>query len=265
MESVTLESIAPSASVAAQYKRSIDELVRDMRQDFKTSVIANYRSELAMDGIIDWIGHVVDSWVGKWTDRLDQLSNEVAQDFVGKTKTNYDKRLMRILKRRGFTVRFTNSKRVQDQAQIAIGENTSLIKSVGSQYLDNVRAAVWSSVKDGYDLESLIKQLKHIDGVTDRRAKIIAKDQVAKVNQDFEDARCEELGITEAIWLHSHAGKQPRPSHVKANGTRYNIKQGLYLDGAWTWPAFQINCRCRKKLIIELKPQNNLTFTGVQG
>lgn len=263
MESVTLESIAPSASVAAQYKRSIDDLVRDMRQDFKTSVIANYRSELAMDGIIDWVGHVVDSWVGKWTDRLDQLSNEVAQDFVGKTKTNYDKRLMRILKRRGFTVRFTNSKRVQDQAQIAIGENTSLIKSVGTQYLDNVRAAVWRSVKDGYDLESLIKQLKHIDGVTDRRAKIIAKDQVAKVNQAIEDARSDELGITDAIWLHSSAVKEPRPEHVKANGQRYKIKEGIKFSNGYFKPSEDYGCKCRKRLVIELKEQNNLTFTGV--
>lgn len=252
MAEIQLESIAPNASINKWYREQLYALIDDMRQSIVKDVVRPYRSDLAMDGITDWIGHIMDSLISRWQKNLDTLSEAVARDFVGRSQTHYDKRLQNMLKRRGFTVGFRNSTYVNEQAQIAIGENVSLIKSIGNQYLDNVRAAVWRSVKGGYDLESLIKQLKEIDGVTDRRAKIIARDQTAKANQAFEDARSAELGITEAYWVHSHAGKKPRPEHVKANMVRYTISEGIKFSNGWFKPAEDFNCRCRKKLIIEI-------------
>ena len=72
-----------------------------------------------------------------------------------------------------------------------------------------------------------------------------------KINQAIEEARATELGVTRAIWVHSSASKEPRPSHVKASGTEYELQKGLYLDGEWLKPAQAINCRCRPRLIIE--------------
>lgn len=249
---VKLESIAPNASINKWYREKLYAMIKEMRLDIIQSVVRPYRADLAMDGITDWIGGVLDKLISKWQANLATLGDDIAKDFVGRSRTHYDKRLHNMLKKRGFIVNFRNSRYVEEQAQIAIGENVALIKSIGNQYLDNVRAAVWRSVKDGYDLESLVKQLMQIDGVTERRAKLIARDQCVKANQDFENARAAELGITEAIWLHSHAGRVPRPDHVKANGTRYNISDGLVLDHGRTWPGYEINCRCRKHLIIEI-------------
>ena len=252
MAEIKLDSIAPNASILKQYKDTLHGLIREMRQSIIDDVVRPYRSDLAMDGIADWIGHVMDNLVNKWQDRLGKLSDDVANDLVGKCKTHYDRRLQNMLKKRGFIINFRNSRYVEDQTQIAIGENVSLIKSIANQYLDNVRAAVWRSVKNGYDLESLIKQLRHIDGVSERRATNIAKDQVAKANQMFEDARAQELGITKAIWLHSSAAKVPRADHVKANGIEYEIEKGCYISGEYIKPAQLINCKCRKRLVIEI-------------
>lgn len=255
---ITLPSIPPNSGVIAFYRRSMDDMMRDMRQDIKSQVISRYRSELAMDGIVDWIGHVVDGIVAKWTKNLDLISVDIANDVVGRTRKNYDKRIHALLKRRGMIVNLQMSRKVEEQAKIAIEENTALIKSIGTQYLDKVRSAVWRSVKNGYDLESLTKQLSHIDGVEGRRAKNIAKDQVAKYNQAVEDARAEELGITEAYWVHSSAVKEPRPEHVKANGQRYKISEGIHFSNGWFKPSEDFGCKCRKKLIIELTPQNRM-------
>jgi uncharacterized protein with gpF-like domain len=255
---ITLPSIPPNSAIESFYRRSMDDMMRDMRKDIKTSIIARYRSELAMDGIIDWMGHIVDSIVDKWTKNLDLISVDIANDVVGRTRKNYDKRIHALLKRRGMIVNLQMSRKVEEQAKIAIEENTALIKSIGTQYLDKVRSAVWRSVKNGYDLESLTEQLSQIDGVERRRAKNIASDQVGKYNQAVEDARAQELGITRAIWLHSGASKVPRPSHVKANGVEYELEKGLYLDGEWTHPRQRIGCKCGKRLVINLTPQKQL-------
>ena len=249
---IKLESIAPNASINKWYREQLYAMIKEMRLDIIQSVVRPYRNDLAMDGITDWIGSVLDSLINKWQTNLANLSKDVATDFVGRSKTHYDKRLHNMLKKRGFIVNFRNSKYVEEQTQIAIGENVALIKSIGNQYLDNVRAAVWRSVKGGYDLESLIKQLMQIDGVTERRAKNIARDQTAKANQAFEDARAGELGITHAIWLHSSAVKHPRAQHVVADGERYEIAKGIKFSNGWFKPSEDFGCKCRKYLIIEI-------------
>lgn len=62
--------------------------------------------------------------------------------------------------------------------------------------------------------------------------------------------RQEGLGITEAIWMHSHGGKHPRPSHVAADGKRYTISEGMYLDGVWAWQRREPKCRCVSRSVI---------------
>lgn len=252
---ITLESIAPNASLTKWYREQMQGMMDEMRSDLIQDVVKPMRSEIAMDGILDWMGHVIDGLVSRWQDRLDKLSTQVAQELVSKAKTNYDKRLLGILRKRGFTVNFRHTQYMEDQAQIALGENVALIKSIGNEYLDKVRSAVWRSVKNGYDVESLIKQLKEIDGVTDRRAKNIAKDQTAKLNQAFEDARAKELGITKAKWLHSSAVKVPRHEHVKAHGEIYDIDKGIKFSNGWFKPAQDYGCKCRKYLVIDI-PDN---------
>lgn len=249
---ITLNSIAPSASLIKWYREQMKNMMDEMRSDIISDVVKPYRADIAMDGIIDWIGHVIDSLISRWQDKLEIMPKDIAKALVDKSKTHYDKRLFGQLKKRGFTVNPRYTPDIEEQAKIALEENVALIKSIGNEYLDKVRSAVWRSVKGGYDLESLIKQLKQIDGVTDRRAKNIAKDQCAKLNQAFENARAKELGITEAIWLHSGASKEPRVSHKKANGTRYKIDEGCYIDNEFIQPAFKINCRCRARLLINI-------------
>ncbi|HHN9167526.1 TPA: phage head morphogenesis protein, partial [Escherichia coli] len=45
-------------------------------------------------------------------------------------------------------------------------------------------------------------------------------------------------------------GKQPRPSHVKADGKEFDLDKGLYLDGEWVLPGEAINCRCTWSPVI---------------
>lgn len=249
---ITLNSIAPDASLTKWYREQMQGMMGEIRLDVIDQVVKPYRSEIAMDGILDWMGHVIDGLVNKWMKNLDSISESIAKELVGRSKTNYDKRLHNILRKRGFTVNFKHTQYIQDQAQIALEENVALIKSIGNQYLDKVRSAVWRSVKNGYDLESLVKQLKEIDGVEDRRAKNIAKDQTAKLNQMFEDARARELGITKAKWLHSSAVRTPRHEHVQAHGEIYEIDKGIKFSNGWFKPAQDFGCMCRKYLLIEI-------------
>ena len=65
-------------------------------------------------------------------------------------------------------------------------------------------------------------------------------------------ARQDELGITEAIWVHSGAGKHPRPTHVAMNGKKYDVNKGMWDPAVkrWIFPGEEINCRCISRSII---------------
>jgi uncharacterized protein with gpF-like domain len=125
-----------------------------------------------------------------------------------------------------------------------------LIRSIAAEHLDDVEGAVMRSVQTGRDLGSLTDELQQRYAQTRKRAAFIARDQNSKATATVVRVRQEGLGITEAIWMHSRGSRHPRPSHVAADGKRYTIIEGMYLDGVWTWPGREPNCGCVSRSII---------------
>lgn len=117
--------------------------------------------------------------------------------------------------------------------------------------LAQIETLVTQSVQTGRDLATLTDELKTRFNITDRRAKLIARDQNNKATQLITRQRQQDLGITQAVWKHSHAGKVPRASHVKADGQVYDLNKGLFLDNKWTYPSVEINCRCFSRPVIQ--------------
>ena len=250
----TLPPIHPNLGIERWYKRELMKVINEMRAEVNTLIMDNYKAQsntVAMDGFSDWLGHSIDYLMDKWNNRLNALSQTVAELFVTKSVHNYDKQLKKHLRKAGFTVRLQMSPYTEEMLKASLGENVGLIKSIGVQYLGKVEQSVWVSVKGGFDLGTLAKELQHSYGVTKNRAELIARDQGAKANAVIEMARRKELGITKAIWKKSTAGKTHRPSHAKADGTIFDVDKGLYLDSEWQLPNQAINCKCYSLSIID--------------
>ena len=142
----------------------------------------------------------------------------------------------------------------RDIMQATINQQVSLIKSIPSRYFTQIEGIVMRSVQIGRDLGQLTTDLQDQFGITKRRAAFIARDQNNKATASMNRARQDEIGVTEAIWVHSGGGKHPRPTHLKAGRekTRYDIKEG-WLDpalGRHIFPGEEPNCRCVSKSII---------------
>ena len=78
------------------------------------------------------------------------------------------------------------------------------------------------SYSAGRDLATMVKDLKQLYPAASHRAELIARDQSNKANAVVNRTRQMELGITEAIWMHSHAGKTRGPTMLQptANGIK---------------------------------------------
>lgn len=251
-----LRAIQPNEGVRAWYQEQIQVMARRMARDILRLMKRYYRpasERLALDDDpIVTLRTVMKVWGRLWQKRFDDMAKDIAQLFADRSQRHLDVAMRKRLKDAGFTVRFRPTERMVSAYRAVVAENVSLIRSIPQQFRKDVESAVWQTVMRGGSMSELSSSLREKYGVTYRRAALIARDQVAKSKAVMENARRAELGITEAVWQHSSAGKEPRPTHVAMNGKRFKIADGMYdsAEGKNVQPGELINCRCTSRAVI---------------
>ena len=250
----TLRPVHPNAGISAEYQKRLKRLISEMQSSIVYWLTARYKATgLAQDDAktpANEMQDAMDELAAQWQRNFDTGAEKLGKWFAQKTKSYADGSLQNILKESGFTVDFKMTAPMQDAYDAVIHENVGLIKSIASQHLQEVQGLVMRSVQQGAKLSELTKELMTRYGITKRRAVLIARDQNNKATAVITRVRQKEIGVTQAKWKHSHAGKHPRPSHVDADGDLYDIDKGMYLDGKWVWPGTEINCRCTSQAVI---------------
>lgn len=191
----------------------------------------------------------------QWARKIDQTAPKLARWFADAAEMRSTAGMKKILRDGGMTVRFQMTPAMRDVFEATVHENVSLIRSIGEQYHGQVAGLVMRSVATGRDLGPLTAELEHRFGVTHRRAAMIARSQNNLATAAMGRARQMEAGITEAIWLHSHGGKEPRPTHLANSGKPYSITEGWFDPDPKVrkniWPGQLINCRCTCRPIVK--------------
>ena len=251
---VTLVPVRPNRGVEARYRRQLDALVAAMQASLVYWLRAAYRAnepELAQDASpAMMLRRIIARLARRWQQRFDEAAPVLARHFAEGALTRADGAFQASLEKAGFSVPFRLSREANDALQATIGENVGLIRSIASEHLADVEGAVMRSVQTGRDIGALTDELHERYAITRRRAAFIARDQNSKATATVVRVRQDGLGITEAIWMHSHAARHPRASHVAADGKRYEIAKGMFLDGVWTWPGREPNCGCVSRSVI---------------
>lgn len=249
-----LRPLRPNAGVEAWYHKQLTEMVAKMQGSLLWWLKAHYRRvepDLAMDrNPATVMRNIMSRLTSRWRKQFDIFANEAAGRFVDRAFRDGDQTLRTRLKEGGFTVAFKPTMPVKNAYTAAVAENVALIKSIGEQHLSDVTGLVMRSVTAGRDLGSLTTELKDRYGITQRRAAFIAQDQNNKASAAIVRTRQQELGITQARWRHSSAGRVPRPEHVAADGKTYDVAKGMFLEGKWVWPGTEPRCRCYSVPII---------------
>lgn len=147
-------------------------------------------------------------------------------------------------------------------AQVA--ENVALIKSISNDYLNQVQGAVMRSITTGNGLEDLVPFLQKYEGVTIRRARLIASDQTKKAFSNLNAERMKKAGVDQYEWVHSAAAKEPRELHVAMIGQIFSLDKPPIIQYAkGTLPEVRgkpgdlINCFCLMRPIITFDDGTN--------
>lgn len=251
-----LKAVFPNAGLEAAYSKRLTAIVDELHRSVHFWVKAAYRANepiLAQDETpAAALLRSIKQLRKRWLARFDVASEQLADYFATAVKDRSDAVLKKILKDGGFSVEFKISPAMRDVFQATVGENVALIKSIPSQYLDRVEGYVMRSVSTGRDLKQLADDLEGNFKVTRRRAEFIARSQNNMATASMTRARRLDLGLDEAVWLHSHAGAHPRPTHVAMNGKTFKIADGMEDSavGRKVQPGELPNCRCASKVVI---------------
>lgn len=253
----TLKPVRANVGVQLAYQRRLEAAVREMANSVQYWLRAGYRAkppEMAQDAspAVE-LQRLMARLSRRWQRKFDVLSEELADIFAKSASERTDRALMAALRKGGFTVKFKATRAQNDAFQAIVNENVGLIRSIASEYLDDVQGELMRSVAKGQDVGTMAQAIEARHGVTARRAALIARDQNNKATAVMERVRQTELGITKARWRHSAGGKHPRPEHVAwgREGKIYDVKEGmLQADGKRVWPGTEINCRCFSEALI---------------
>jgi SPP1 gp7 family putative phage head morphogenesis protein len=117
--------------------------------------------------------------------------------------------------------------------------NVGLVKDIGDDVARRVEASVLRGVQDGTRHEDIAKQIVDNFDIGEKRAKLIARDQVGKLYGQINSTRQRELGAEAFIWRTSN-DERVRPDHAKREGVKYSYAAPP--DGEL--PGEPVNCRC---------------------
>lgn len=243
----------PPASVEARYRAAMDKLVRQMNKE-TTAAIKEWKDSQAMDGTgMDAIPTSLGSVLDRLTKRFDAMfkkqADVMASVFVKGTDAASRAATRANLDAVGKSITLSSAEMTKgslgDIFAKAVKTNADLIKSIPSEHMGKVREHIADSFTTGRGLADLLPQVRAVEGMTERRAKLIAYDQTRKVYATMNADRIQAVGAKRFEWLHSGGAAQPRPDHVAMSGNIYFFNDPPIIDkrtGERGFPGDAINC-----------------------
>lgn len=266
----------PSEGIRKWYKRELSALSTDMSRKTIADIIKVYRRE--NENIKALYAQDADS-AEVLKAELDKLNKEfyavftgkaegLAKGFVARQEDYANISVKSSLKSFGlingektnFEINFINnfySRADRRAAKAAIEANVNLIKSINSQFFEEIAGLVFRSVINAEGITSLKEGLSKISGKLDKRIDLIASDQTKKVYEALSRAKLAEVGVSKYEWVYTYGSKKPQWERVYHRdvlaGQILDLAVPVVVDpktGEKGYPGTLINCHCIKRPVI---------------
>lgn len=244
--------------IRARYKSRLPEIIQDSAKPLWVRVY-RYVSDASPSRDLE---KELKKVMRRWKRRFDDMSEDIARNFVKQNNTASTASMIAALKAKGFALTLKNTYLTNDVLQSLIIENTNLIKSIPQQYFTEVQGLVMRSIRGGRDMGFLTEQLEKRYDITKNRAITISRDQTNKATESITRARNVALGVKKGVWIHIGGSKHPRETHMAMNGQEFylsddpesGIEKGLFdADVGYNiLPAELVNCKCTYSPVIPM-------------
>ena len=249
---ITFGRMFPNAGYAAKYRRELRKLIKAMHEDTRREIAVLY-GEKTTDAPIT-LTQIMAMLREKWYKIFTKRARQMNRWLVDTVKKRTRKDIMKQLKDIGMvlTPNYTDSEKTLIDSIVT--EGVDLIVTIPKHYFHEVqetvrdaverggdRAAIKEAIEDKFD-HPLVKTEKQAE----RRAELIAKDQVQKATQGFAIENAKAYGATKGEWIHIPGEKSSRITHMEMDGHTFDLDKGLYDPdvGEFVLPGQLIYCMC---------------------
>lgn len=258
-----------------RYAKSLDDYVQLMAKDIEEVFIplverlepqyAPDQSKATTDGYVEELGRNLDLLASRWTiskQAATVLSSKYISEVDKETRT---KLIQSVRNSMGVDVaNVINSEGLNNAIDSSIRQNVRLISTIPEQFFDRIRQIVEQETVQGATGKSITKQIQEVYGITERRARVIARDQTNKLSGNLNRARQMSTGIRAYRWR-TVGDEDVRDEHYKRNGKVFawdkadvgkKLADGTVLLDPYAndigHPGDDILCRCIAEPVIEL-------------
>lgn len=150
--------------------------------------------------------------------------------------------------------------------------NYNLITSNARNYVNEINTICEQGIVGGLSVEQLTEQIKKVTvRLTDKKCRLIARDQIGKLQGQVSQAQMEEVGLEMYVWETS-GDERVRSTHIPMDGLlcRWDNANVYSSDGGKNWiprpanavrmhPGQDIQCRC---IAVAYMPELLYEMTG---
>lgn len=254
-----LPPTTPSKRAEVYYREALADFIRTMVNRITTALSKKNLVDAVAISDDDYIDSLIEVLASIAGERIEEKATLLATRFVN--KVHYQNKIQ-------FTRNFKNAFDVDlssiiekevlgDTLSIAIQQNVDLITSIKNDFINDIGSNVFTNYKKGFRHGELINEIRERGNVSYSRAKLIARDQTAKVNADFNEERNKKLGFDIYKWKGT-GDERERHSHLVLNNMlcKYSDSTVYSDDDGETWkkrksiggyigkPGEDFQCRC---------------------
>ena len=249
-----------NAAIEIKYQSKIDKLLDAMAKDTEKEIMKLFKSDaakgnLGQDASISSLARIVmNKLAAKWTKAFSANAKNISNLMVNQVNDQSKRSVGFSLKQLSGGLNIKTSAlnpRLRDILTATTEESTSLIKSLASNYMEQVKGDVLRSITQPDEgglagLQGRIhKQLTERFKKHKNKAKNVALDQTRKAYNNLNAQRMQDNGVSEFRWKHAGGSKKPRQDHIDMNNNVYRFDDLPVVDkrtGERGIPGQAINC-----------------------
>lgn len=263
-------------SIEQEARRTLKNITKPIQMELE-GIIQEMRDKSARE-----VGKELEAVKKNYDFQLSVTAEQIAENWVGKVnRYNREKFMSQMRQTLGIDIGAIVDEAMKDDLDVMVLEAANYIKSIPDYLVGHVADRVVQHFK-GIPMpenRTLRQQIKEEFKISDGRAKVLARDQTAKMNTAVTAIRQQNLGIDCYIWktvednavVGKPGGLYPKPTklhrnHYIMNGLlcKWNDANVYSDDKGKTWkqrtaemphnhPGDDIMCRCRPAPFIDIE------------
>ena len=252
LKTFKLKAIKPSSAIQRDFYQKIAKITAEINKSVSWWALANIGKNIdkntAKQLSIEF-NKLLKEWNFKIKDSSKSIARRVAKQIQGYADLNIQRQLENTpLKDSAKTALAITPPPVKQALTAHYEANLALIKTIPRDIIERYKQGFMQGIAN-FDRESLLNLAKQYNGISHRRAKLIARDQVMKGISAYQNARAQELGFKYYVWNTSQDERVSKGvgGHIHLNGRIYAYDNPTAIIDSYRNKGHcgqRVNCRC---------------------